>query len=103
MMNQMSTYRFRTTLGCVDISFDPDDFEVVELEVKYWIDGAHRITQMINRKFKIESGEEFVSKLFDGRVSHILKTGEGLMWAIIELADNFYGSPEYTLEVKKDQ
>ena len=96
----MERYRMRTSQGAVTILFDPDGFETVTWETRDNYgepDGGH-VSERRNTKFTIESGGEFITKLYDGWLSHILKTESEELFAMIELSDGYYGSPEYMLE-----
>ena len=101
----IETYRFRTSLGYVVISFDPENF-------KTRIFKPHRnfrknrddeneeriITETPPGSVKVESGQECISQNYDGSVEWVTKAEDGSLWAHVDLSDGYYGSPEYLLE-----
>ena len=97
----MERYKITTSLGLVIISLDPDQYETVTWEKvdKYRCEptGIH-MSEVRNYKFVVESGQEYLKDLYDGWLSHILKTNNGNLFAIIELSDGYYGGAEYLME-----
>lgn len=89
----------KTSRGQVVLSVDPDTFETVTWETrdKYGKPGG-TVSETRNSKFDIESGKEYIDGLYDGWIEYILKTENDELFAIIELSDGYYGSPEYYLE-----
>ena len=95
-------YRFRTSLGYVYLSFDEEDFKVYTWE---WSADTDRNNPIILSKIRIhiskieiKSGEEFLEKLYKGKLVEVVKKEDGSFWAIIYLYDKYYGSPEYLIE-----
>lgn len=96
----MERYKMRTSLGQVVLSVNPDGFENFTWETRdnYGkLDGG-TASEIRNNKFNIESGKEHIDGLYDGWIEYILKTENNELFAIIELSDGCYGSPEYYLE-----
>ena len=70
-------YKFRTSLGYVFISFDPDAIN----------SGMYKIT--------MDSGEEYLQQLFQGDVADVIGL-DNCFWVLI--SNGGYGYPEYLLE-----
>jgi hypothetical protein len=90
----------RTSRGQVVLLIDPNGFENVTWEIRdnYGKPTGGTSSEIRNRKLEIESGKENIEGLYDGWIEHILKTENDELFAIIELSDGYYGSPEYYLE-----
>jgi hypothetical protein len=76
-------YRFRTSLGYVYISFDPEEFVSNSLE---------------SENISIDRGGGYIANLYSGELGKIFKAKDGSLWVDIYLEDGMYGSPEYLLE-----
>jgi hypothetical protein len=94
----MEKYKAKTSLGDVILSVDMDKF-ITNIYPTY--SGAGRpkgtLSRIENREYVIESGEEYIKKMYTGWPSYITKTDNGLFLRI-ELDDGYYGCPEYYLE-----
>jgi hypothetical protein len=81
----MMKYMFKTSLGNVFLSLDPQSFK----------NGR-------STKFSVLSGQECLDKLFHSQgISHIDQI-DGSLWAFSELDDPHDGAPEYLLEPVKE-
>jgi len=76
-------YRFRTSLGYVYISFDPENFVSNSLE---------------SENISIDRGNGYITNLYSGELGKVFKSEDGSLWVDIYLEDGTYGSPEYLLE-----
>lgn len=99
------SYRMKTSLGEVILSFDLDDFKVFTWEPCVQFEMSDKDMGSENRceKFTIEKGQEYIIELYNGWISHILKTENNELFAIIELSDGYDGAPEYILEEILDE
>ena len=76
-------YKFRTSLGYVYISFDPENFVSNSLEAE---------------EISIDRGGGYISNLYSGELGKVSELEDGSLWVDIYLEDGTYGSPEYLLE-----
>lgn len=86
----MAKYRFRTSIGYVELEFDPATLKEDRL--------VGHPAGVSSSTFDILSGKEFIDQLYKGCLSDIVRSADGSLWAIIDLEDGYYGSPEYLLE-----
>lgn len=91
-----SIYKLRTSLGNVEVIFDPTQIKSKLICGK---DLHCRKVDCIE-DFQWIGGEEFIKKLYSYGLDaiQIIRGSDGNMWLTIELYDSYYGSPEYLLE-----
>ena len=84
-------------MGYVYISFSLEDFKEVECK------RSHRKVLKNTNIYMRHAGGHRLYQLYDGEVTSVMQIEDGSMWAIVELSDDFYGSPEYLLEEFTDE
>lgn len=88
-------YKCETSLGEVEVSFDPLNVVIQKLYTVYIIGREFECI----KNFEWIKGQELVQKLYDyspGDV-HIVKTLNASFWLRVQLLDPYYGAPEYLL------
>ncbi len=91
-------YSFRTSLGWVEIEFDPTRFVPQLVRGK----DLHNRTIDCIKHFVWVRGKEFIRQLYAVNLSdhkvYIVKELDNSLWFIVEVYDTFFGVPEYLLQ-----